>query len=91
MFNYFIFRIIIYTTQIDQFKDVAQSDNFTTVGVMFAVIIALAIAVVYLYKRVERMQKSFVDELKAMNEATIKMMNGYNEFVEGFRKLVNRD
>lgn len=82
---------MILINQIDQFKDVATSDNFTTVGVMFAVIIALAVAVVYLYKRVENMQKTFVDELKAMNETTIKMMNGYNEFVEGFRKLVNRD
>lgn len=76
---------------VQDFKDVATINDLTIQGILFAVILALGGAVVFLYKTNQRMQSEFVEELRKTNDSLIKVNNSYNEFVNNMMRLSNQN
>lgn len=60
--------------------DIAYS-NINIVTGCIIVITALSGTVVFLYKRLEALNKEFRDELKSSNETLINLNKSYNHFV----------
>jgi len=78
--------------------DVLSISDATIAGVLISIVISLAIVVRYLFKtnqelsktymeKFESLNKEFVAELKASNEALIKVNNFQNEFVNNMIAL----
>lgn len=82
-------RIVPLQTVTD-LKDVIATNDATVVGILLAVVVALAFAVVFLYKNVQTLNKQFIEELKQTNESLIKVNNSYNEFVNNMLELRSR-
>ena len=66
---------------------VISTNDATIVGILIAVVIALGATIVYLYKNVQSLNKEYIAELKASNEAIMKVNNSYNEFVRNMIEL----
>ena len=66
---------------------VISTNDATIVGILIAVVIALGATIVYLYKNVQPLNKEYIAELKASNEAIMKVNNSYNEFVRNMIEL----
>lgn len=75
-------------TAVNATADIAYSNiNFATGCI--TVIVALSGAVIYLYKRLETIQKEFRDELRSSNETLIKVNNSYNDFIQKVTNFVD--
>lgn len=83
--------MIFLMQSVQDFKDVATINDLTIQGILFAVILALGGAVVFLYKTNQKMQSEFVEELRKTNDSLIKVNNSYNEFVNNMMRLSNQN
>ena len=70
-------------------KDIIGTNDATINGILIAVCIAFGIAIVFLYKNIQILNKEYIRELRASNEALIKVNNSYNEFVRNMIELRN--
>lgn len=70
-------------------KNIIATNDATIVGILLAVVVAFGLAIVYLYKNVQTLNKEYISELRASNEALIKVNNSYNEFVRNMIELKN--
>jgi hypothetical protein len=69
---------------------VATINSATVAGILLLTTIALSFAVVYLYKRLEKLNTAFINEVKAFNAELIKSNNSYNEFVKNMLEINHR-
>lgn len=70
-------------------KEIISTNDATIVGILIAVVVAFGLAIIYLYKNVQILNKEYISELRASNEALIKVNNSYNEFVRNMIELRN--
>jgi len=70
-------------------KEIISTSDATIVGILIAVVVAFGLAIIYLYKNVQLLNKEYISELRASNEALIKVNNSYNEFVRNMIELRN--
>jgi hypothetical protein len=63
------------------------TNNSTPEGVLIAIVFAFGAVIVFLYKNVQTLNKEYISELRASNEALIKVNNSYNEFVRNMIEL----
>ena len=70
-------------------KEIISTTDATIVGILIAVVVAFGFAIIYLYKNVQILNKEYISELRASNEALIKVNNSYNEFVRNMIELRN--
>lgn len=68
-------------------QNIVSINNASIVGVLIAVVLAFGFTIVYLYKNVQALNKEYISELRASNEALIKVNNSYNEFVRNMIEL----
>jgi len=73
-----------------EIKSIIATNDATMVGILIAVCIAFAITIVYLFKTNQTLYKEFLVELKANNEALIKVNTFQNEFVNNMVVLQKR-
>lgn len=69
--------------------NVISTNDATIVGILIAIVIAFGATIVYLYKNVQTLNKEYISELRASNEALIRVNNSYNEFVRNMIELRN--
>lgn len=69
--------------------NVISTNDATITGILIAVVLAFGFTIVYLYKNVQSLNKEYIAELRASNEALIKVNNSYNEFVRNMIELRN--
>ena len=62
-------------------KNIVATDNATITGILIAVIIALGLSLIYLFKANQSLYKEYIAELRVSNEQLVQMVNSYNEFV----------
>tara|TARA_R110002051_G_scaffold308116_1_gene379499 strand:- start:3870 stop:4124 length:255 start_codon:yes stop_codon:yes gene_type:complete len=84
---------MIYINQIDTFTDIATKDNFTLEGVLIAFIVALIIAVIYLQKSKDALQKSkdelyvvMSNEIREQVKINAEAMKSYNELFNAIKR-----
>lgn len=70
-------------------KNIVSTNDATITGILIAVVVAFGLAIIYLYKNVQTLNKEYISELRASNEALIKVNNSYNEFVRNMIELKN--
>lgn len=70
-------------------KDVIGTNDATIIGILIAVCLSFALAIVFLYKNILILNKEYIRELRASNEALIRVNNSYNEFVRNMIELKN--
>jgi len=70
-------------------KNIVSTNDATITGILIAVVVAFTFAIIYLYKNVQTLNKEYISELRASNEALIKVNNSYNEFVRNMIELKN--
>ena len=75
------------TPNTQELNSVLSTDNATTTGVLIAIALAFGWVIIYLFKVNQELHKKFIEELKASNEALIKVNNFQNEFVNNMIKL----
>jgi hypothetical protein len=78
--------MIILQTASDLQKVITTTDA-TVTGILIAVALAFGATIVFLYKNVQTLNKEYISELRASNEALIKVNNSYNEFVRNMIEL----
>jgi Na+/melibiose symporter-like transporter len=71
----------------EQIHDVISWNDATSTGILIALALAFGWVIIYLFKVNQELHKKFIDELKASNEALIKVNNFQNEFVNNMIKL----
>jgi len=69
--------------------NVISTTDATITGILIAVALSLGFACVYLYKNIQTLNKEYISELRASNDALIKVNNSYNEFVRNMIELRN--
>lgn len=69
--------------------NVISTNDATITGILIAIVLAFGFTIVYLYKSVQTLNKEYISELRASNEALIKVNNSYNEFVRNMIELRN--
>lgn len=69
--------------------NVISTTDATITGILIAFVLAFGFTIVYLYKNVQSLNKEYISELRASNEALIKVNNSYNEFVRNMIELRN--
>jgi predicted Holliday junction resolvase-like endonuclease len=79
--------ISLQTTQ--DLHNIISTNDATIIGILIAIVIVFATAIVYLYKNVQTLNKEYISELRASNEALIRVNNSYNEFVRNMIELRN--
>lgn len=67
--------------------NVISTSDATITGILIAFVLAFGATIVYLYKNVQTLNKEYISELRASNEALIKVNNSYNEFVRNMIEL----
>jgi len=70
-----------------EFNSVISNTDATTIGVLLAITLAFGWVIIYLFKVNQELHKKFIEELKASNEALIKVNNFQNDFVNNMVKL----
>jgi hypothetical protein len=70
--------------------NVISTTDATITGILIAVVLAFGATIVYLYKNVQTLNKEYISELRASNEALIKVNHSYNEFVRNMIELRNQ-
>lgn len=70
-------------------QKIISTNDATIVGILIAVVVVFGFAIVFLYKNVQILNKEYIAELRASNEALIKVNNSYNEFVRNMIELRN--
>jgi len=70
-----------------EFNSVISNTDATTIGVLLAIALAFGWVIIYLFKVNQELHKKFIEELKASNEALIKVNNFQNDFVNNMVKL----
>lgn len=68
-------------------KNIISTNDATITGILIAVVVTFAFAIIYLYKNVQTLNKEYISELRASNDALIKVNNSYNEFVRNMIEL----
>ncbi len=69
--------------------NVISTSDATITGILIAIVLAFGTTIVYLFKHIQHQNKEYVSELRASNEALIKVNNSYNEFVRNMIELRN--
>ena len=67
--------------------NVITTNDATIIGTLIVVSITFGATIVYLYKNIQSINKEYIAELRASNEALIKVNNSYNEFVRNMIEL----
>lgn len=70
--------------------DVISTNDATAIGILIAVVIAFGWVIIYLFRVNQDLHNKFIVELKASNEALIKVNNFQNEFVNNMVALEKR-
>lgn len=70
--------------------EVISWNDATITGILIAIVLAFAATIIYLFKTNQTLYKEFIVELKANNEALIKVNNFQNEFVNNMVALEKR-
>jgi len=78
---------MIFLQTASELKSVISTNDATITGILIAVVLAFGFTIVYLYKNVQTLNKEYIAELRASNEALIKVNNSYNEFVRNMIEL----
>jgi len=78
---------MIFLQTTNELKSVISTNDATITGILIAVVLAFGFTIVYLYKNVQTLNKEYISELRASNEALIKVNNSYNEFVRNMIEL----
>lgn len=73
-----------------QIHDVISWNDATITGILIAIVLTFGCVIVYLFKTNQTLYKEFIVELKANNEALIKVNNFQNEFVNNMVSLEKR-
>jgi len=87
---------------VSDLRDVITINDATVTGTLIAIVVAFAVAIVYLYKNVQNLNKDYVrnytelnekyiDELRKNNEILLKVNNSYNEFANSMLKIFNQN
>jgi len=74
----------------EQIHEVISWNDATIAGILIAFILAFGLVIIYLFKTNQTLYKEFIVELKANNEALIKVNNFQNEFVNNMVALEKR-
>lgn len=77
--------ILLEIFQADELLEVTKSDGFTVVGILMAVNVVCISVSIFLYKSKDKLHKEYIQELKAQNEITLKMIKDYNDFSNSLR------
>lgn len=73
--------MITFLQSVTDIKSIVSTDNATITGILIAVVIALGLALIYLFKANQALYKEYIAELRVSNEQLVQMVNSYNEFV----------
>jgi hypothetical protein len=73
-----------------QIHEVISWNDATVIGILIAFILAFGLVIIFLFKTNQTLYKEFIIELKANNEALIKVNNFQNEFVNNMVALEKR-
>ena len=73
-----------------QIHEVVSWNDATITGVLILFVLAFGCVIVYLFKTNQTLYKEFIIELKASNEALLKVNNFQNEFVNNMVSLEKR-
>lgn len=68
-------------------QKVVATNDATVTGILIAVVLALGVAIIYLYKNIQTLNKDHMNELRSFNETLLKVNNSYNEFVKNMVEL----
>ncbi len=76
-----IFLQVPNTTDI---KSIVSTNDATVTGILMAVVIALGVAIIYLFKQNQQLHKDYISELKATTETLLKVNMSNNENAQKF-------
>lgn len=80
--------------------NIISTTDATITGILIAVVLSFGFTIVYLYKHVQALNKSYIEniqslnekyinELRASNEMLLKVNNSYNDFSNNMLKVMN--
>ncbi len=75
--------------QVQEVREIVSTTDATVQGILLGVAVALGLAVIYLYRENNKMQKEMREELKNFTELLIKQNNSYQEFVNFMKNNKN--
>lgn len=73
-----------------ELHEIISWNDATAIGILAAIVIAFGWVIIYLFKVNQDLHNKFIVELKASNEALIKVNNFQNEFVNNMITLEKR-
>lgn len=65
-------------------KSIVSTNDATVTGILIAVVIALGVAITYLFRQNQQLHKDYIAELKATTETLLKMNVSNNEIAQKF-------
>jgi len=70
--------------------DVISTTDATTIGILIALVIAFGTAIVFLMKHIIAINKEYISELRASNDAILQVNNSYNEYAKNMLDMMTR-
>lgn len=81
---------MIETQKLLELQKVMSTNDATIVGVLIVIVVAFGWVIFYLFKVNQDLHNKFIVELKASNEALIKVNNFQNDFVNNLARMDKR-
>jgi len=78
------------TQKLLELQKVMSTNDATIVGVLIVIVVAFGWVIFYLFKVNQDLHNKFIVELKASNEALIKVNNFQNDFVNNLARMDKR-
>jgi hypothetical protein len=85
---------------VEELRKIVSTNDATITGILIIIALAFGTTIIFLYKHVQELNKSYIKtiqdlndkyitELKASNELLLKVHNSYNDFSNNMLKVMN--